>query len=196
MAVIESKLDPRDATFARNRDALAALVADLKVKVESIESEHEANFTRNHLRIEVAPGVITDDAYLLVPDGTGPFPAVIVVFYDDGLDSPEWEAASWHEYLEGAKRQHMDNEIALHVLDTDVDKARTQIRIATDERFPDGLILDVRGNAGGLITAGEFLLQVLTPALIEPEHAVERSTESLHGTQRQRSGSLSAVTRA
>jgi 3-methylcrotonyl-CoA carboxylase beta subunit len=38
VAVIESKLDPRDATFARNRDALAALVADLKAKVESMES--------------------------------------------------------------------------------------------------------------------------------------------------------------
>jgi hypothetical protein len=43
------------------------------------------------------------------------------------------------------------------------------VRIASDERFPDGLILDVRGNGGGLITAGEFLLQVLTPARIEPE---------------------------
>jgi len=37
VAVIESKLDPRDATFARNRDALAALVADLKAKVAAIE---------------------------------------------------------------------------------------------------------------------------------------------------------------
>jgi len=37
VAVIESKLDPRDATFRQNRDALAALVADLKAKVASIE---------------------------------------------------------------------------------------------------------------------------------------------------------------
>ncbi|HEX8010068.1 MAG TPA: carboxyl transferase domain-containing protein [Casimicrobiaceae bacterium] len=37
MAVIESKLDPRDATFARNRDALAALVADLKAKAATVE---------------------------------------------------------------------------------------------------------------------------------------------------------------
>ena len=34
---------------------------------------------------------------------------------------------------------------------------------------PAGLILDVRGNGGGLITAGERLLQVLTPRPIEPE---------------------------
>ena len=33
----------------------------------------------------------------------------------------------------------------------------------------EGLIVDVRGNGGGLITAGERLLQVLTPRTIEPE---------------------------
>ncbi|MEO8676088.1 MAG: methylcrotonoyl-CoA carboxylase, partial [Casimicrobiaceae bacterium] len=37
MPVIETKLDPRDATFAKNREAMTALVADLKVKVEEIE---------------------------------------------------------------------------------------------------------------------------------------------------------------
>jgi peptidase S41-like protein len=33
----------------------------------------------------------------------------------------------------------------------------------------DGLIVDVRGNGGGVITAGESLLQLLTPRRIEPE---------------------------
>jgi 3-methylcrotonyl-CoA carboxylase beta subunit len=37
MPVIESRLDPRDASFARNRDALAALVADLRTRVAAIE---------------------------------------------------------------------------------------------------------------------------------------------------------------
>src|SRR6266704_1654674 len=37
MPVIESRLDPRDASFARNRAALAALVADLRTKVAAIE---------------------------------------------------------------------------------------------------------------------------------------------------------------
>ncbi|HZQ09545.1 MAG TPA: S41 family peptidase, partial [Anaerolineae bacterium] len=32
----------------------------------------------------------------------------------------------------------------------------------------NGLIIDVRGNPGGLISAGELLLQVLTPRTIEP----------------------------
>ncbi len=34
---------------------------------------------------------------------------------------------------------------------------------------PDGLIIDVRGNGGGLVPAGERLLQCLTPRRIEPE---------------------------
>ncbi len=37
MPVIETRLDSRDAIFARNRDALAALVADLKARVAEIE---------------------------------------------------------------------------------------------------------------------------------------------------------------
>ena len=40
------------------------------------------------------------------------------------------------------------------------------------QQMPDnGLIIDVRGNGGGLIYAAEQLLQVLTPAAIEPERA-------------------------
>ncbi len=38
-----------------------------------------------------------------------------------------------------------------------------------------GLIFDVRGNAGGLITAAERLLQLLTPHRIEPEKAQFKS---------------------
>src|SRR5437870_9581900 len=37
MPVIETRLDTRDATFVRNRDALAALVADLRTRVAEIE---------------------------------------------------------------------------------------------------------------------------------------------------------------
>jgi C-terminal processing protease CtpA/Prc len=35
----------------------------------------------------------------------------------------------------------------------------------------DGLIIDVRGNGGGLIYAAEQLLQILSPRIIEPERA-------------------------
>ena len=37
MPVIETRLDTRGPTFASNRDALAALVADLKARVAEIE---------------------------------------------------------------------------------------------------------------------------------------------------------------
>jgi 3-methylcrotonyl-CoA carboxylase beta subunit len=37
MATLESKLNPRDATFAANRDAMLAQVADLRAKVTTIE---------------------------------------------------------------------------------------------------------------------------------------------------------------
>jgi len=43
-------------------------------------------------------------------------------------------------------------------------------RIITSDRFPkEGLIIDVRGNGGGKIRAGERLLQLFTPRKIEPE---------------------------
>jgi len=51
-------------------------------KLEYLEKEQRENVTQHHVKIEVAPGKITQDAYLLVPDGNGPFPAVVVVYYE------------------------------------------------------------------------------------------------------------------
>src|SRR5262249_49778144 len=51
-------------------------------KLEWLKKERDGSVTRHSVRLEVAPGKTTDDAYLLVPDGKGPFPAVVVVFYD------------------------------------------------------------------------------------------------------------------
>jgi hypothetical protein len=53
-----------------------------KPKVEYLEKERRDGFTQSHVRIEIAPDRSTDDAYLLVPEGKGPFPAVLVVFYE------------------------------------------------------------------------------------------------------------------
>ena len=53
-----------------------------KPKIEYLAKEKRENFTQHHVRIEVAPGKMTDDAFLLVPDGKGPFPAVVVVYYE------------------------------------------------------------------------------------------------------------------
>jgi threonine/homoserine/homoserine lactone efflux protein len=52
MAIIETKLDPRDATFAKNREAMTALVADLRMEVERV-SRAEA---RRHGAKHVARG--------------------------------------------------------------------------------------------------------------------------------------------
>ncbi|MCI0464767.1 MAG: S9 family peptidase [Gemmataceae bacterium] len=53
-----------------------------KPRIEYLKKERRENVTQHHVRIEVAPGRFTEDAYLLVPDGEGPFPAVVVVFYE------------------------------------------------------------------------------------------------------------------
>jgi hypothetical protein len=51
-----------------------------KPEMEYLEKEHTENFTRQKIRIQVAPGR-TEIAYLLIPDGEGLFPAVLDVFY-------------------------------------------------------------------------------------------------------------------
>ncbi|MBV9125577.1 MAG: prolyl oligopeptidase family serine peptidase, partial [Planctomycetes bacterium] len=53
-----------------------------KPRLEYLEQERRGSFVQHHVRLEIAPGQTTDDAYLLLPDGRGPFPAVLVVFYD------------------------------------------------------------------------------------------------------------------
>jgi hypothetical protein len=51
-------------------------------RIEYLKKEQRDGLTQHHLRLEVAPKRTTEDAYLLVPDGQGPFPAVLVVYYD------------------------------------------------------------------------------------------------------------------
>lgn len=53
-----------------------------KPKLEYLEQERRENVTQHRIRIETAPGRLVDDAYLLRPDGQGPFPAVVVVYYE------------------------------------------------------------------------------------------------------------------
>src|SRR5262245_58970245 len=45
------------------------------------KNEHVESFTRHEVQVEVAPGRIVGPQYLLVPDGKGPFPAVLVTWY-------------------------------------------------------------------------------------------------------------------
>lgn len=52
-----------------------------KPKIEYLEKTHRENFTQHKMRVEIAPGQM-DAGYILVPDGQGPFPAVVVPFYE------------------------------------------------------------------------------------------------------------------
>jgi len=51
-------------------------------KLEYLDQQRRDNFTQHHIRIQIAPERFSDDAYLLVPDGNGPFPAAVVVYYE------------------------------------------------------------------------------------------------------------------
>ena len=50
-------------------------------EMEVLEEHAGDGFTRRRVRLKVAPDRTTD-GYLLVPDGPGPFPAMLVVFYE------------------------------------------------------------------------------------------------------------------
>lgn len=53
-----------------------------KPKVVYLAEEHREDFTQHRVCVEIAPNEQTVNGYLLVPDGRGPFPAVLVVYYD------------------------------------------------------------------------------------------------------------------
>ncbi len=53
-----------------------------KPALVSLETAHRDNLTQKRVRFDVAPGGRTVEGYLLVPGGEGPFPAVVVVYYD------------------------------------------------------------------------------------------------------------------
>ena len=50
-------------------------------KMEFLSQEKRGNFTQNKIRLEIAPQQ-TGEGWLLVPEGRGPFPAVLVVYYE------------------------------------------------------------------------------------------------------------------
>jgi hypothetical protein len=52
-----------------------------KPRVEFLEKSRRENFTQHRVRVEIAPQQ-TGEGWLLVPDGQGPFPAALVVFYE------------------------------------------------------------------------------------------------------------------
>lgn len=53
-------------------------------RIKYIEKEHVENFTRHKVQVEFALDHFASTQYLLVPDGRGPFPAVLVTWYGSG----------------------------------------------------------------------------------------------------------------
>jgi dienelactone hydrolase len=53
-----------------------------KPRIRYTKSEHVENFTLHEIEIEVAADRFVGSQYLLVPDGDGPFPAVVVPWYN------------------------------------------------------------------------------------------------------------------
>jgi hypothetical protein len=50
-------------------------------KLEYISTTNRESFKQHRVRVEIAPGVM-HDGYLLVPSGRGPFPGVVVPYYE------------------------------------------------------------------------------------------------------------------
>lgn len=53
-----------------------------KPRIKYIERERAEGFTRHRVQVEFAPDRFVGAQYLLVPDGAGPFPAVLVTWYN------------------------------------------------------------------------------------------------------------------
>lgn len=68
-----------------------------KPAVTRVETAEREGYTEHHLHIAVLPDGTLADAYLLVPPGKGPFPAVFVPFYEP-LSSIGREAKARNSY--------------------------------------------------------------------------------------------------
>jgi dienelactone hydrolase len=49
--------------------------------LQVLKEERRENFTQQRVKVETAPGQ-SQEGWLLIPDGAGPFPAAVVVFYE------------------------------------------------------------------------------------------------------------------
>ena len=68
------------AMWHRRLGAWSPLVE--RPEVKRIETAERQGYTRHHVHVQVSPEGHVADGYLLIPPGTGPFPAVLVPFYE------------------------------------------------------------------------------------------------------------------
>jgi hypothetical protein len=99
-----------------------------KPKIEYLEKERRGNITQHRVRIEIAPGRTTDDAYLLIPDGDGPFPAAMVVFYDAATGIGRGKQPHRDFALQLAKRGFVTLSVGSPPASYYPDKATTQLQ--------------------------------------------------------------------
>lgn len=66
-------------------------------RMKILASEHVGSYTRHTVEVEVAADRFVGPEYLLVPDGEGPFPAVVVTWYNSA------DAAGLTEKLRGTR---------------------------------------------------------------------------------------------
>src|SRR5204862_5683891 len=93
-------------------------------RLESIEREE---YVQHHVQVPIAPGGRTADGYLLIPVGGGPFPAVLVPFYEPETSIGEGaKGRGTHDYgLQLVRRGFVTLSIGTPLF---AEKARTDTR--------------------------------------------------------------------
>ena len=72
-----------------------------KPTVQRVESVERDGFTQHHVHVQISPEGKLVDGYLLVPPGKGPFPAVLVPFYEPLTSigqEPQGKGRGTHDY--------------------------------------------------------------------------------------------------
>jgi hypothetical protein len=62
-----------------------------KPALRILESDSRADYTQHKVEVQTGPGDMREAGYLLVPPGAGPFPAVLIVFYEPETSIGEGE---------------------------------------------------------------------------------------------------------
>jgi dienelactone hydrolase len=69
--------------------------------VTIVETDEKEGFTQHHVAVQISPEGKQADGYLLIPRGTGPFPAVLVPFYEPLTSigqGPDGRGRGTHDY--------------------------------------------------------------------------------------------------